>query len=106
MHVRRPTETTYRRWIARRLLLVCAAAVLALAMGITVATAALAAPAHAAPHRGAVHGGAATTDKPVAEEGSQTGDTSSSRVVPLVFAGIVILAAAGPWVPNPSRSVY
>jgi hypothetical protein len=106
MHVRRPTETTYRRRIARRLLLLCAAAVLALTTGITLATAAIAAPAHARSDRGAVHGSAATTSKPVAEEDSQAGDAGSSPVVPLVLAGIVILAAAGPWLPSPSRSGY
>ncbi len=106
MHVRRPTETTYRRRTARRLLLVCAAAVLALTMGITLATAAIAAPARAASDRGAVHGSAATTSKPVAEEGSPAGEAGSSPVVPLVLAGIVILAAAGPWVPSPSRYGY
>jgi hypothetical protein len=45
---------------------------------------------------------AATSVKPAAEEGPASGGTGSS-IVPLVFAGIVILAAAAPWVPPGSR---
>src|SRR5574341_1841343 len=52
---------------------------------------------------GAVRDAAATTAKPTAEEGRASGGTGSSPIVQLVFAGIVILAAATPWVPPGSR---
>lgn len=108
MRARRPTETAHGPRIAGRLLLVCTALAIALAIGIAGASSALAAPAHSGSDRQAVHGSAVTTAKPVAEEDPAAGDSgsSSSAVVPLVFAGIVILAAAGPWVPPRSRYVY
>lgn len=106
MHARRPTETTHGKSIARRLLLVCTALVIALAIGIAGATVALAAPAHSGRGREAVHGDAVPTAKPVVEEDPAAGDSGSSPVVPLVFAGIVILAATGPWLPHSSRYVY
>ena len=46
---------------------------------------------------------AATTAKPAAGEGPASGGRGSSPIVPLVFAGIVILAAAAPWAPPGSR---
>jgi hypothetical protein len=51
----------------------------------------------------AVHDTAATTAKPAAGEGPASGGRDSSPIVPLVFAGIVILAAAAPWAPPGSR---
>jgi len=131
MRTHRPTETAHRAGMARRLLLVGALA-LALAIGIAgartssaapastdlahapasthAAAAAQAGPTHAGPARPAVRGDAATTARPVTDKGRASGAATpaprgSSPVVPLVLAGIVILAAAGPWVPPGSRYV-
>jgi hypothetical protein len=126
MRTHRPTETAYRAGMARRLLLIGALA-LALAIGIAGARASSAAPAsadlanasaaaqagpaQAGPARPAVRGDAATTARPVTDKGRASGAATpaprgSSPVVPLVLAGIVILAAAGPWVPPGSRYVF
>lgn len=119
MRTYRATETAHRAGMARRLLLVGALA-LALAMGIAGVRASSVAPtsavrAHAAAaddghDRPAVRGDAATTARPVTDKGRASGAATpaprgSSPVVPLVLAGIVILAAAGPWVPPGSRYV-
>jgi hypothetical protein len=119
MRTHRATETAHRAGMARRLLLVGALA-LALAMGIAGVQASSAAPtsavrAHAAAaddghNRSAVRGDATTTARPVTDKGRASGAATpaprgSSPVVPLVLAGIVILAAAGPWVPPGSRYV-
>lgn len=74
------------------------------------AAAAQTGPAQAGPARPAVRGDAATTARPVTDKGRASGAATpaprgSSPVVPLVLAGIVILAAAGPWVPPGSRYV-
>jgi hypothetical protein len=106
MRARRSTKTTHGTRIGRRLLLLCAALALALAIGIAGASSAPAAPAHSGRDRQAVDGSVVTTAKPMAEDHPAAGDSGSSTVVPLVLAGIVILAAAGPWVPHPSRYVY
>ena len=94
--------TTPKTTPSRRLLL--AVALLALAMALLVAGAgsALAATERAAP---APHAASSTAGgKAVAEEPRSGGGVSLA--VPLVFAGIVILAASGPWLPPRSRHVY
>jgi len=105
--------------MARRLLLVGALA-LALAIGIAGARTSSAAPASAdlahapasthaaaAAQAGPAHAGPArpVTDKGRASGAATPAPRGSSPVVPLVLAGIVILAAAGPWVPPGSRYV-
>jgi hypothetical protein len=121
MHARRPTETTHETTMARRGLIAGAALALVLAMGLAGAGSALAGSGR---HLDAVQRGAAGAGHPMAHEGptSTAGSASpkggpasreggpaparSSPVVPLVLAGIVILAAAGPWVPPRSRYVF
>ena len=104
MRTRRTTGTTSWKWMAYRLLVVCALG-LFLAIGIAGASTALAAPAHPDGDQEAVRGAAAATAQPVTKQDPAPRSDGFSPVVPLVFAGIVILAACGPWVPYP-RYVY
>ena len=99
----RPTETTGPSPMARRLLLAGALLALALALGIAGATSALAAPAHPA-HTANPAQPAHPTAKAVADEPPASGGVSPA--VPLVLAGIVILAASGPWLPPRSGYVH
>jgi hypothetical protein len=93
--------------MAHRFLVLCATVVLAVAMALAGAGSAIAAvPTHAGRDAGAVHGGGAATARPAPAEAPASDDAGSSSIVPLVFAGIVILAAAGPWVPPRSRSSF
>src|SRR6266536_2436184 len=103
MRIRR-TGTTSRRRLTRRLLVVL---VLALAMTTAGAAAALAAPGHLSGKRqGTVRETtASTTGRAATQQGRPSGKDGSSPV-PLVFAGILLLAAAGPWMSHHPRSVY
>ena len=92
MRTHRPTETT-RGTLARRLLIALA---LALVMTLAAAGTALAASGHAAAQQ--VRTPAA--DQPAADE------SNSSPMVPLVFAGILLLAVASPALPRYSRYGY
>jgi hypothetical protein len=106
MRTRRPIDTTLapRGWLARGSLL---ALVLALALALTIAAAgaALAAPGHpsgqerTAPARAAARPGTAAAGQAAAEE--EPG--APSPVVPLVFAGILLLAVASPALPRYPR---
>jgi hypothetical protein len=97
MHTRRSVQATARGWFARRLLVT-----LALAMVLTIAGAgaALAATGHSSNQRRVP---AAENSVPTADE---TAKERSPSVVPLVFAGIVILAVAFPTLPRYPRSGY
>jgi hypothetical protein len=98
-----PTPTSPTTPPVRRLLL--AVTLLALAMALLLvagAGSALAASSHAAP---ASRAASATDGGKPAEERPRSGDRGVSPAVPLVFAGIVILAASGPWLPPRSRYV-
>jgi hypothetical protein len=97
MRTRRSVQATPRGWLARRLLVTLA---LALVLTIAAAGAALAATGHPSNARRVP---AAETGVPAAEE---TANESSPSVVPLVFAGIVILAVAFPTLPRYPRSGY
>jgi hypothetical protein len=94
MRARCQIETTPRGWPARRLLLVLA---LALLMTVAAAGAALASPGHpSGQHRSApatARSSTAAADDAAARDGI-------SPVVPLVFAGILILAVASPTRPR------
>jgi hypothetical protein len=99
MRTHRPTETT-RGTLARRLLIALA---LALVMTPAAAGTALAASGHAAAQRPAPAAQQVRTpaaDQPAADE------SNSSPMVPLVFAGILILAVASPALPRYSRYGY
>ncbi len=103
MRSRRPTGTINGKWMTQRLLLVLMlAVVLAIVAG---ASAAVAAPARDAHDRAALLDDAASTGQLSTTDEPASGHGGSSPVVPLVFAGIVILAATGPWVPPGSRYV-
>jgi hypothetical protein len=109
MGTHRPAETTAttrrtpRTQLTRRLVVAVTLLALAMALVVAVASSALAATAHPAP---AGHGAGSTAGgKAVAEEPRASGG-GVSPAVPLVFAGIVILAASGPWLPPRSRYVY
>jgi hypothetical protein len=97
MHTRRATGMAPRGPLARRLLIVLA---LALVMTIAAAGAAVAATGHAS---GKGRAPAAQAGAPAADEAAEN---SSSPMVPLVFAGILILALASPALPRYSRSGY
>jgi hypothetical protein len=96
MHTRRATPRASREGLARRLLIVLA---LALVMTFAAAGAALAATEHGAKPRQAP--AADRTRVPAADESAAK--DSSSSVMPLVFAGILILAVASPVLPRYSR---
>jgi hypothetical protein len=105
MRTRRPIDTTLAPTgrLARGPLL---ALVLALALALTIAAAgtALAAPGHpsgqerTAPAGAAARAGTAAADQAAAEEPG-----APSPVVPLVFAGILLLAVASPALPRHPR---
>ncbi len=99
------TGTTSRRWLTRRLLVVLG---LALAITMAGATVALAAPGHSSGKRHpAVHETTASTaGRAAPDERPASGGDGPSPAVPLVFAGILILAAAGPWMTQGPRSGY
>jgi hypothetical protein len=106
MRIRRPIDNTLapRGWLARGSLL---AFVLALALALTIAAAgaALAAPGHPsgrerpAPAGAAAPAGTAAADQAAAE----VEPGAPSPVVPLVFAGILLLAVASPALPRHPR---
>jgi hypothetical protein len=100
MRTRRPIDTTLapRGWLARGSLL---ALVLALALTIAAAGAALATPGHPSGQErtAAARPGTAAAGQAVAEEEP----SAPSPVVPLVFAGILLLAVASPALPRYPR---
>jgi hypothetical protein len=98
MRTHRPTETTPGT-LARRLLIALA---LALVMTLAAAGTALAASGHAA-QRSAP---AAQQVRTPAADQSAADESNSSPMVPLVFAGILILAVASPALPRYSRYGY
>jgi hypothetical protein len=108
MGIHRPAQTTApaptarRTTPSRRLLLAVALIALAMALVVAGAGSALAATGRAAP--GAHAASSTAGGKAVAERPRSGGGVSPA--VPLVFAGIVILAASGPWLPPRSRYVY
>jgi len=89
MRARGPIETIPRGWLARRLLVV-----LTLALSLTVAAAGAAA-ATGHPSGQQRPAPAAVQPRTAAADEDASGDGSSS-VIPLVFAGILILAVASP----------
>jgi hypothetical protein len=95
MSTRRPTETTSRGWLARRLLI---APALALVMTMAAAGTALAASGHASVQQRSAPA-AAQVKTPAADEPAAH-DNRSYPMVPLVFAGILILAVASPTLPR------
>jgi hypothetical protein len=108
MRARRPGTTTDPTPTARRLRLAFAALALALVMVPAGAGAALAGTAPTGRQEGTVQRGTPAATAPETRDGSSDpAPAGSSPAVPLLFAGIVILAAAGPWVPpGPRYLVY
>jgi hypothetical protein len=98
-----PTPTTPTIPPARRLLLAVTMLAFAIALLVAGAGSAMAASSHAAPAGRAAR---STDGGRAADERPRSGDRGVSPAVPLVFAGIVILAASGPWLPPRSRYVY
>jgi hypothetical protein len=94
MRTRQANDTALRAWLARRLLAVLA---LALAMTIAAAGAALAAPSHPSGQRGSAPNAAAHAATAATHQTAQDG---ASPAVPLVFAGILLLAVASPTLPR------
>jgi hypothetical protein len=109
MATHRPAETTAlppttaATLLGRVLPLAVILLALAVALLVVGARSAMAASSHAAPAghaAGSTDGGRAAAD-----EQPRSGNGGVSPAVPLVFAGIVILAASGPWLPPRSRYV-
>jgi hypothetical protein len=100
MRTRRPTDTTLRGRLARRLLVALA---LALVMTIAAAETALAS-GHDSTERRSAPAAGQTRTPPAPEPAAD--ESSSSPMIVLVFAGILILAVASPALPRYSRYGY
>jgi hypothetical protein len=94
MRARGPIETTLRGWLARRLLVVLT---LALLLTVAAAGAALATPKHSSGQLQSAPAAVRSSPAAVQEDAASDG---VSPLVPLVFAGILILAVASPTPPR------